>query len=734
MGARRSLTGGTGGPAVTLSRMRGTGAEVAAELDSSGRADPRWEAERSSWVPWVCAAVLVVAWATAVSGVTQPLVYADEAGYILNARHLAGLGDPSGTFYYPGYSLLLVPALWSSSEFDVAWRVIQLTNLGLLLGAFTILRSLLSQLAPWGSETRRTVVACVACLYPAWINNSSLAMSENLLLPAVLGAWWLLVRCEADPKPRAAWPVGLAAGAVTAVHPRAGVVLIAVVLAVAGAALTRRWSAITAGAAGAGAIAGVVVARVLVSISKITSDNTGSVIDNLTSVDGLRNVAVTLTGHLLYVLVATGGLAAVGFALLLRPRANHPITRGAVVLSLLGSWVLSAAFMAGGTGDKLIYGRYNEPFIAIVLGVGLAWVSAKGLRVRGAAAIAGSIVLLAGAFAKQTDHLDVSASVNQTNVFALLPLLRRSVPSVDWRMILMVGVVAVGTIVLLGVARRTRVLIPVVVGAVFVWTFTQNSRVLSADAEARALQGSLVDAIIEMNDGVPACVTLDRRELSQWHRYNYRVLLPRTRFDQVLALDERSLEGCGPFVLSSVNDVSSDVPGARLAALEAHAGVALWVLPGDRQASLAAEGRLLPPGWPAPLPSESLAASIELRGPGPSTHALRGGASIRVRVAHVGSGSPWVGATGLPGWDASPVRLVTTVVADDGSVVVGPLRTDVPATVMPGRSFEIVVDLPPVELQSAGHIDIELVAEGQGWFGENGRLRVPVDERSSADS
>ncbi len=45
----------------------------------------------------------------------RPLIFADEAGYIGNARYLAG-GLPikmlNSAAYYPGYSLLLMPVFW----------------------------------------------------------------------------------------------------------------------------------------------------------------------------------------------------------------------------------------------------------------------------------------------------------------------------------------------------------------------------------------------------------------------------------------------------------------------------------------------------------------------------------------------------------------------------------------------------------------------------------------------
>lgn len=686
---------------------------------------PRTPYER--WVPWICAVVLALAWAVSAHGVVQPLVYADEGGYILNARFLAQLGEASGTFYYPGYSVVLVPAMWADADFDVVWRLIQVTNLGLLLTAFALLRAVLARLAPWPGEVGRTVVACVVCLYPAWINSASLAMSENLMLPAVLGAWWLLLRAEEQPGATPALVAGIAAGAVSVSHPRASVVAIAVFVAVVGAVLFHAWTPRRAGAAGIGLVVGVALSRLLVALAEISQDNTGSVVANLTTVEGLRDVLITLDGHLLYIAVATGGLALVGVGVLVRPRAPFAVSRAAVVLSLLGSWVLSAAFMAGGLGDKLIYGRYNEPFFAIALAVGLSWVTARGLGARHLLAVAAAIVVLAGAFAWQTDHVAVSSTVNRTNVFALLPLIRRSVPSVDWRMLATAGVVALFAVAVLAATRRTRPLVPLAVGAAFLWIGAQNADVLAVDAASRDQQGSLVERIVAIEGGAPECVTLDRRDLSQWHRFNYRVLLARTTVQQVESLDDPSVAECGPFVLSSVHQVASEVPGARLVAMEAHAGVALWVLPSDEQAALDAEGALFPAEWPSPLPEESLRASIELLGPTPTVDDLRDGARLALRVRHDGAGSPWAGQSGLGGWTAQPVRVTTSVVDDDGARLVDALRSDIPPTVAPGESFELVVELPPVPAGEPSQIVVELVAEEQAWFGEDGSLRIDVD-------
>jgi hypothetical protein len=705
----------------------------AVDREASSRDDPaRVEASKpgrrlGSWTTWLCAAALVAVWAASARGVVQPLVYADEAGYVLNARNLAQLGGPSGTFYYPGYSVVLVPALWASDDFDVVWRLIQVVNLALLLSAFMLLRSVLARLAPWSGATARTVVAAVACLYPAWMNNASLAVSENLLVPAVLGVWLLLLRSEEDRSNTiAAFLAGVAAGAISVVHPRAVVVTIAVFLALLGAVIVRSWSARRGGVVGIGLLVGLALSRVVVSVAEIASDNTGSVVDNLTSVEGLRQVLIALDGHMLYLLVATGGMLAVGILQLASLRTSFAVTRAAILLSLAGSWVLSAAFMAGGTGDKLIYGRYNEPFFVIAFAIGLSWVSSNGLRVRVAATVAVIMFVLAGAFAWATEHSDVAASVNRTNVFGILPLLRRSVPAVDWRALLFVGLVALVVIVAMSAHRRTRSLVLLAVGVTFVWVGAMNADVLGSDAEARALQGSLVGTIVQAESGTPDCVTLDRRGLSQWHRYNYQVLLPRTTFNQVTSLDDPSVAACGPFILSSVPEAGSEVPGARLAGLETHAGVALWVTDGDVQSSLEAAGALFPEDGPTNLPSESRVGSIALIGPDVTLEDLRSGAALHLRVRHEGSGSPWAGQSGLGGWDAGPVRVVTTVTSSDGTILVGPVRSEIPATVAPGESFDVMVELPPTSVDGDAHLEIELVSEGHAWFGDHGSLDLDV--------
>ena len=180
---------------------------------------------------------LVLVWLRSASAARQPLVYADEAGYLLNARALAGVGKDAGTEYFPGYSLLLAPIFRATTDFTTAWDAVRVVNLALLLCSYFVLRRLLLEFEQELPLWIASVVAGTALLFPSLHGFAALGLGENAVVPAFLIVSLFAVRGLRSASRRPLVLLGATATASVAVHPR----LVIVPLGVAAALLIDSW-------------------------------------------------------------------------------------------------------------------------------------------------------------------------------------------------------------------------------------------------------------------------------------------------------------------------------------------------------------------------------------------------------------------------------------------------------------------------------------------------------------
>ena len=96
----------------------------------------------------------------------------DEAGYLGNARWLAGTGGrwlmDTSPFYRWGYSVLLVPTQWLTDDPETQFRLVTAVNLALLGALFPILYTLLRRTLdppPWAAAVAAGVAVAAT---PGW--------------------------------------------------------------------------------------------------------------------------------------------------------------------------------------------------------------------------------------------------------------------------------------------------------------------------------------------------------------------------------------------------------------------------------------------------------------------------------------------------------------------------------------------------------------------------------------
>jgi hypothetical protein len=124
--------------------------------------------------------------------VEQPLILADEVGYLGNARYLSGVAhmpDMRGTgFYHFGYSLFLLPAFWLFAEPEWVYRAAIATNALLVSALYFPLRFILVSTLGLSSTPARWI-AFSCCLYPSLVLYSSLAWAESASCLSTLWRW-----------------------------------------------------------------------------------------------------------------------------------------------------------------------------------------------------------------------------------------------------------------------------------------------------------------------------------------------------------------------------------------------------------------------------------------------------------------------------------------------------------------------------------------------------------------
>jgi hypothetical protein len=172
--------------------------------------------------------------------------------------------------------------------------------------------------------------------------------------------------------------------------------------------------------------------------------------------------------------------------------------------------------------------------------------------------------------------------------------------------------------------------------------------------------------------------------------------------------------------------------GARVLLLDSRLGQALWVRPGPRATRLAEEGRLLPEGFPAPLPEEARAARVTLAGSSEEPLQLRPGqdAAVTVGVSHVGEASPWPDAASHTA--NGVVRLGARWHDGPGSRRGAEARAELPEWMVPGDEVRATIRLKAVDGDGRAlapgryRVGVDLVQEGFTWFVAPGRERLQL--------
>jgi hypothetical protein len=574
-----------------------------------------WTTRHRAWIAVACAIVLLISsHIFPLFGVTIPLYWEDEAGYLGNAQVLAGVGDiPDlrGRPYYIGWSLLLVPLWWIFQDGEAVYRgaVVLSALCGIALAVpLTLIARRFRLSWPWA-----IVAGAVIAASPARTLLSGFGLPENLLALLVAFTVLLAMRFHESPTVSNALGLGLVAAAAFTTHGRVIPVLVAT-------ALWLVWNLrrnLIPALAGLGSMA-IVAGGFFLIYRNVTSLIYGS--DGARESVGIGRIldasflptVMSGTGQIWYLVVCWVGLTVPGFVVIGRQlavewRARTPGIALWAALGLFGTAIISftniSSAIARGSSriDVLSYGRYLEPLIIPIALIGLVAVI-RGLSLRMALAMLVVTVLVSAAWFAivwpniQTVGTRWWAPINVTGllhfgfhthtVWALAPWLPASI-----------AIIAATALI---VVLRKRVVILVIMLSLYFAAATVFS-------ETRVIYNFFgpwktsftLKADIDNNpllDGLP--VSFDMHRLAEVDdiasKNAYQILLaPRS----VPIYDSIDGPPSTDLVISRHDWEFAEKFGARAIAVDT--GVydsVLWVLPGQLQDALAAAGELLPVG------------------------------------------------------------------------------------------------------------------------------------------
>ena len=313
--------------------------------------------------------------------VWSPFIFQDEGGYVAVARLLAG-DTPSmyGPTYFPVYGILLAPAaaVLGPLEFHRAAQVLNAVAAAATIPVTYVVARQVARLRPWLAAGTAVVGATTA---------ASLLQATMMLPEAVFGLFVLLaVLAVHHALTTARWQVAALAGVVVGLtyglHPRAVVVIVALLVVAVmawrtGVLIPRVAAALAASCLVTAALVQVLDTWATARLYEVGTwpSLAGSPTDAITEPGG---VALITVGQLWYLLVASVGLVALGFlAAGQLAYARRGTARGLsatfVVLGVLGSLALGAiaSYQVGlgdvNRADQPVYGRYLEQWIPVLV-------------------------------------------------------------------------------------------------------------------------------------------------------------------------------------------------------------------------------------------------------------------------------------------------------------------------------------------------------------------------------
>lgn len=330
---------------------------------------------------------------------------ADEFGYWSYAAGLAGYDWSDiaslGSYYSYGYSLILLPVFLIFKDGVIAYRAAMVVNIALLAVCFFILQKM-----------GRTFYAAAAVFYPTWLFYAGTTFAEILLVTLYLTTCMLLLKYLQTDNKRYMALMLAAMFYMYLVHLRAIGVL------VSGTAVLllynirkysirkyimrnggRKVRSVLVPAAAAAVILAVGLLMGLFIKNYWTGMVYGDTADTLKnandyagqfekiayifSIEGLKNLIISVSGKILYLGLASYGIAYFGIIYAVRRVREKKYFPLFVLLTTAAALMICAIYtIRPGRVDTLTYGRYHEYVMPVLLMMGIKELCSKALSAK----------------------------------------------------------------------------------------------------------------------------------------------------------------------------------------------------------------------------------------------------------------------------------------------------------------------------------------------------------------
>lgn len=330
---------------------------------------------------------------------------ADEFCYWSYAAGLAGYDWSDiaslGSYYSYGYSLILLPVFLIFKDGVIAYRAAMVVNIALLAVCFFILQKM-----------GRTFYAAAAVFYPTWLFYAGTTFAEILLVTLYLTTCMLLLKYLQTDNKRYMALMLAAMFYMYLVHLRAIGVL------VSGTAVLllynirkysirkyimrnggRKVRSVLVPAAAAAVILAVGLLMGLFIKNYWTGMVYGDTADTLKnandyagqfekiayifSIDGLKNLIISVSGKILYLGLASYGIAYFGIIYAVRRVRERKYFPLFVLLTTVAALMICAIYtIRPGRVDTLTYGRYHEYVMPVLLMMGIKELCSKALSAK----------------------------------------------------------------------------------------------------------------------------------------------------------------------------------------------------------------------------------------------------------------------------------------------------------------------------------------------------------------
>lgn len=338
-------------------------------------------------------------------------IYPDEFGYWASAAKSVGYDwsevASMGSYYSFGYSAFLFPILKIFSNSVTAYRAAVFLNMLLMCVCVFLFQKIMEKIFPEVEKGRSILVSGIAVLYPAWIFYMQMTMAEGILFFLFVLAGYLFVLFVDTQRVIVAVFLGVTLIYFYCVHMRTVGVLIACIIclmlwAIVGKGKKKRLFLFGIAVALSGILAFYMKNRTVEEVftyakqSELVGNDYQSQWKKFADIftfSGFVRFLQEIIGKIFYLGLASFGLFYPAFGwcvknsiILVRNIKNKKLIQTGdwfalfLLLAVTSEVLISSIFMHGSTTlDSLIYGRYNDFLVPVMMLIGIVAMCRKRL-------------------------------------------------------------------------------------------------------------------------------------------------------------------------------------------------------------------------------------------------------------------------------------------------------------------------------------------------------------------